>query len=152
VSEGQTHAQWLACCNFCKATCASKRASSTVLQATSIYPKTAVDMADTCRDDNFGPTVYSNTCQRFDFSLLFEDAIFSILPGCLFLLASFARMIVLYRKPLIARWTLLHSINSVQIHDYSYSWRSSLNFRVLGNHSWVLFIKTLLSCSWNSGS
>jgi hypothetical protein len=69
--------------------------------------------ANTCRDDSFGPTVYSNTCKRFDFSLLFEDAIFAILPDCLFLLASFARLLGLYRKPPKARWTLLHSINSV---------------------------------------
>lgn len=70
-------------------------------------------MADACRDDYFAATVYNNTCQRFDFSLLFEDAIFAVFPGCMFLLASFIRMIGLYRKPLIARWTLLHSINSV---------------------------------------
>ncbi|KAH8700537.1 putative multidrug resistance protein [Talaromyces proteolyticus] len=56
-----------------------------------------------CHDASFGPTVYSKDCHRVDFSLLFEDAIFAILPTTFFLLVSPIRFIQLYRRAPKAR-------------------------------------------------
>ena len=47
---------------------------------------------------SFGPPV--SQCRRpFDFTLLFEQAIFQLVPSCLFLLGALARLFILSRSP-----------------------------------------------------
>jgi hypothetical protein len=79
------------------------------------------DSVMVCHDDSFGPFVYTSNCKRFDFSLRFEDAIFAILPNSLFLLMSIVRLVVLYRRPPKARWSLRHSIGSVSTPSSTWS-------------------------------
>ncbi|KAJ5698780.1 hypothetical protein N7462_000785 [Penicillium macrosclerotiorum] len=63
-------------------------------------------------DDVFGPRVLSE-CRSFDFTLLFEDAIFSLLPAALFLVLALCRLSVLIRAPIkvtshrLATWKLI---------------------------------------------
>ncbi|KAJ5737499.1 uncharacterized protein N7483_002624 [Penicillium malachiteum] len=54
-------------------------------------------------DNKFGPRIDPN-CRSFDFTLLFEDAFFSLLPATLFLVLIPSRLCVLWRTP-----TKLHS-------------------------------------------
>lgn len=49
-----------------------------------------------CREDRFGPSVQG--CSRFDFTLLFEDTILSLLPSCCFLVVGLIRWRVLSSK------------------------------------------------------
>ncbi|KAK3313259.1 putative ATP-binding cassette transporter [Apodospora peruviana] len=49
-------------------------------------------------ENAFGPSVYP--CWRqFDFTLLFEESFFQLLPSCIFILAVIPRLIVLLRRP-----------------------------------------------------
>lgn len=63
-------------------------------------------------DNNFGPRV-NTLCRPFDFTLLFEDALFTILPASFFLIAVAARLMVLFRAPVkvtsyrLATWKLV---------------------------------------------
>jgi hypothetical protein len=45
-------------------------------------------------DDQFGPRI-DTACRSFDFTLLFEDTILTILPTVLFLLVGVSRLFVL---------------------------------------------------------
>ncbi|KYK55562.1 hypothetical protein DCS_07525 [Drechmeria coniospora] len=62
-------------------------------------------------DDQFGPRV-DTSCRFFDFTLLFEDAFFVVLPAVLFLLLLPWRLVHLYRSPVkvtsfaLATWKL----------------------------------------------
>lgn len=49
-------------------------------------------------DDEFGPRV-AIACRAFDFALLFEDAVFVILPAALFLLPLPWRLRSLWKRP-----------------------------------------------------
>jgi len=49
-------------------------------------------------DDEFGPRVNPH-CRNFDFTLFFEDAIFSVLPAAILLLILPLRLIHLLRSP-----------------------------------------------------
>jgi ATP-binding cassette subfamily C (CFTR/MRP) protein 1 len=53
-------------------------------------------------DNQFGPHV-NPLCRPFDFTLLFEDTIFTLLPAILFVLATAARLSVLIRAPVKVR-------------------------------------------------
>ncbi|ODA81829.1 hypothetical protein RJ55_00334 [Drechmeria coniospora] len=63
-------------------------------------------------DDQFGPRV-DTSCRFFDFTLLFEDAFFVVLPAVLFLLLLPWRLVHLYRSPVkvtsfaLATWKLV---------------------------------------------
>jgi hypothetical protein len=63
-------------------------------------------------DNQFGPRVLSQ-CRSFDFTLLFEDAIFALLPAALFLVLAAFRAPVLIRGPVkvtshrLATWKLV---------------------------------------------
>ncbi|KAJ5592008.1 uncharacterized protein N7459_002377 [Penicillium hispanicum] len=63
-------------------------------------------------DGRFGPRVPIE-CRPFDFTLLFEDAIFGVLPAALFLVLSLCRLPVLIRGPVkvtshhLAAWKLV---------------------------------------------
>lgn len=62
-----------------------------------------------CRaaDDAFGPAV-SPACRTFDFTLLFEEAILSLLPNALLLVLATLQTALLSRKPTVVRasWSL----------------------------------------------
>ena len=49
-------------------------------------------------DNSFGPQV-DITCRPFDFTLLFEDAIFSAMPAALMLLLVPLRLLAVWREP-----------------------------------------------------
>lgn len=49
-------------------------------------------------DNRFGPRVASQ-CRPFDFTLLFEDAFFALLPAAIFLLSIAFRLPALLRAP-----------------------------------------------------
>jgi hypothetical protein len=57
-------------------------------------------MTGSCSDDTFGPIVQG--CRDgFDFTLLFEDAILSLVPSILMLLASAVRVVQLHARPVL---------------------------------------------------
>jgi hypothetical protein len=65
------------------------------------------------RSDNvFGPRVLEE-CRPFDFTLLFEDAIFAVVPAGIFLLLAACRLPSLIRTPIkvtshrLATWKLV---------------------------------------------
>lgn len=61
-------------------------------------------MHDMCKDDSFGPI--TNGCHRgWDFTLLFEDAILSIIPSLLVLITGIGRLAYLQSQfqPVLAR-------------------------------------------------
>lgn len=67
-----------------------------------------------CSDDSFGPTVHLQSCRDgFDFTLLFEESIFAILPSVLLLCAVPVRLRSLYRRPDAVNWPLLRVIKLV---------------------------------------
>lgn len=49
-------------------------------------------------DDRFGPRV-TNQCRSFDFTLLFEDVFFTLLPAAIFLVSAILRLPLLLRAP-----------------------------------------------------
>jgi hypothetical protein len=63
-------------------------------------------------DNVFGPRVCEG-CRPFDFTLLFEDAIFAVLPAGMFLLLAACRLPSLIRAPIkvtshrLATWKLV---------------------------------------------
>jgi hypothetical protein len=102
-------------------------------------------MVGSCSDDTFGPIVHG--CRDgFDFTLLFEDAILSLIPSILVLLASVVRVLQLQSRPVLVhgrslqwskqvRWTSQRSItraNDLPASDISL-WRvADLDTRVAG--------------------
>ncbi|KAJ5702450.1 P-loop containing nucleoside triphosphate hydrolase protein [Penicillium malachiteum] len=63
-------------------------------------------------DNKFGPRIDPN-CRSFDFTLLLEDALFSLLPATLFLLLIPPRLHVLWRAPTKLRSYRLAIVKSV---------------------------------------
>lgn len=54
-----------------------------------------------CNNDNtFGPSV-SGCRDNFDFTALFEQVIFTLVPACVFIAASLASVVALLRRPVI---------------------------------------------------
>jgi hypothetical protein len=49
-------------------------------------------------DDRFGPRV-TDHCRSFDFTLLFEDVFFALLPAAVFLVSAILRLPLLLRAP-----------------------------------------------------
>jgi hypothetical protein len=75
-----------------------------------------------CPDDTFGPTVRNLSCRDgFDFTLLFEESIFTILPAALLLCALPLRFHSIYRRVDMVRWSrlrlmkLVSQLSSVQV-------------------------------------
>lgn len=52
-----------------------------------------------CTDDSFGPIIQGGCREDFDFTLLFEQSFFSILPSTLFILISSQKIYSLHRQP-----------------------------------------------------
>jgi ATP-binding cassette, subfamily C (CFTR/MRP), member 1 len=57
-----------------------------------------VTMSPKCPDDSFGPALDDPNCREFDFTLLFEQSILSLLPALIFAVAAPARFAFLARK------------------------------------------------------
>ena len=70
-----------------------------------------------CADDTFGPTVQLQTCRDgFDFTLLFEESLFTILPVAVLLGAAPLRIRALYRRPDVVTASLLRNGKLVSWH------------------------------------
>ena len=50
-------------------------------------------------DDTFGPVLETGLCYSFDFTLVFEECIFAVVPCALFLLLAAARIWKLWNRP-----------------------------------------------------
>lgn len=74
-----------------------------------------------CPDDSFGPWAGPTCRGGFDFTLLFEDSILSILPSALFLIAAPVCVFQLAREPA-----------KVQSHPVSWVKKVSLGARCAG--------------------
>jgi hypothetical protein len=67
-----------------------------------------------CPDDTFGPTVRFQSCRDgFDFTLLFEESIFTILPAALLLCALPLRFRSIYRRADMVRGSRLRLMKLV---------------------------------------
>lgn len=68
-----------------------------------------------CPDDSLGPTVKLQSCRDgFDFTLLFEESIFTILPATLLLCALPLRFRSIYRRPDAVKGSQLRIIKLVR--------------------------------------
>jgi hypothetical protein len=67
----------------------------------------------TClNDDKFGPVVVG--CRDdFDFTVVFEQAIFSIVPSSLFILLGFPRLAVLLNRPQVLKGRAFQLVKAV---------------------------------------
>jgi ATP-binding cassette, subfamily C (CFTR/MRP), member 1 len=64
-------------------------------------------------DNNFGPSV--NSCRRaFDFTLLFEQSILSILPSSLFILLAVCQAIYTRKNPKVVNGSVFLSVKLVR--------------------------------------
>ena len=62
-------------------------------------------MAADCGDDGFGPVVMPGpNCRDFDFTLLFEDLFFALIPSAIMLFAAAMQIINLWKKPVLLNW------------------------------------------------
>ena len=68
-----------------------------------------------CTDDSFGPWAGATCRGGFDFTLLFEEAIFSILFTSLFLLAALTPIVKLAREPVKVRSSPLKWFKQVRV-------------------------------------
>lgn len=69
-----------------------------------------------CSDDSFGPTVKLESCRNgFDFTLLFEESIFTILPAAVLLCAVPCRIFSIHRRPNAVKGSLLRILKLVTI-------------------------------------
>ncbi len=66
-------------------------------------------------DDTFGPVLgpESDGCYNFDFTLVFEESIFSIVPCAIVLPLAAVRLYFLLRRPVSVRWQLLQAAKLV---------------------------------------
>ena len=68
-------------------------------------------------DDTFGPTLGSSSpnpsCYNFDFTLVFEDSIFSILPCGIVIILGAWRLFALAKRPVAIQWPLLRALKAV---------------------------------------
>jgi ATP-binding cassette, subfamily C (CFTR/MRP), member 1 len=66
-------------------------------------------------DDSFGPALGPDFtgCYNFDFTLLFEDAIFSTAPCALVLPLAALRLHALLRRPASVHWAFLGALKLV---------------------------------------
>lgn len=68
-------------------------------------------------DDTFGPVLNhtsDNGCYNFDFTLVFEDSIFSIVPCSIVTLLTAWRLYGLVGKKVVVQWPLLHALKLVR--------------------------------------
>lgn len=64
-------------------------------------------------DSSFGPAVAS--CHRaFDFTLLFEDLVFGIIPSAVFIVCAAPRFYYLCKSPVVVASSQLHRIKLVR--------------------------------------
>jgi ATP-binding cassette, subfamily C (CFTR/MRP), member 1 len=67
-------------------------------------------------DDTFGPVLGSAPigCYNFDFTLLFEEAIFTIAPCALVLPLAAWRLFRVIRRPVLVQWPIVHALKFVR--------------------------------------
>lgn len=76
----------------------------------------AAHLSTTCGDNLFGPRVLKNTCRSgFDFTLLFEELIFAIVPSALLLLAVPWRLFQLHNAKVKVIRTAFHIVKLVRL-------------------------------------
>ena len=70
-------------------------------------------------DDDIGPVlgsaIFNPGCYNFDFTLVFEDVLFSIVPCAFFSLLAAWRIYILRTRPVVVRWPLLRALKQVRI-------------------------------------
>lgn len=62
-----------------------------------------MDYSSCPNDATFGPAVHGCNHREFDFTLRFEATFFSILPAAIFIILELARIIWLFKKPVIVK-------------------------------------------------
>lgn len=70
-------------------------------------------------DDTFGPvlgsSILNSGCYNFDFTVIFEDSIFSIVPCGIVILLIIWRLYSLVGRQAVVRWPLLHALKLVSM-------------------------------------
>ncbi len=67
-------------------------------------------------DDSFGPVLgYAPDCYNFDFTLVFEDIIFSLAPCGIAILLAVWRLYDIVRQPVIVKWPLFGDLKLVGV-------------------------------------
>lgn len=65
-------------------------------------------------DDSFGPALGSGLdCHNFDFTIFFEDCIFSLIPSILVIVAAAYRVFLLLKRPKIINWPVGEALKHV---------------------------------------
>jgi len=84
---------------------------------TSVKVHFTVKMPRCSGDNTFGPVLGSSFlnpgCYNFDFTIVFEDSIFSIAPCGFVLLLSFWRLYKISGRKVVVHWPLLHALKLV---------------------------------------
>lgn len=68
-------------------------------------------------ENQFGPSVDSSCYHGFDFTLLFEEAFFSIAPSSAFILTAILQLAYLKNEPTKIRGGHIHLVKLVSIPD-----------------------------------
>ena len=86
-------------------------------------------------DDTFGPVLGSSSpnpgCYNFDFTLVFEDSIFSILPCGIAIVLGAWRLYALVKRQVAVQWPLLRALKAVSFCAASINCRGPLYERLL---------------------
>jgi ATP-binding cassette, subfamily C (CFTR/MRP), member 1 len=65
-------------------------------------------------DDSFGPILGPGwDCHNFDFTILFEDCLFSLIPSIIAVLAAAYRIWGVFNRPKIVNWPLGRALKLV---------------------------------------
>jgi hypothetical protein len=89
----------------------------------SVAPQLSMTPFSNSSDSQFGPA-YSGQLRSFDFTLLFEDTILTIVPATIFLLAAGTRAVWLTGKPTKVGTSLSRSTKLVSLPPYLLSQRA----------------------------
>jgi hypothetical protein len=69
-----------------------------------------------CESDDFGPTLGPGPdCHNFDFTLLFEDCILSLIPTIVAILACAYRACSISKRPKVITWSLARALKLVSL-------------------------------------
>lgn len=97
-----------------------------------------------CGDDSsFGPVLTAGpNCLDFDFTLVFEDYIFSIAPYGIGLLLAAYRIYSLLGQKAVVRWPFVRALKLVSCQEYMPPFSSGAHMRRSPMRSW-------LPCNWS---
>lgn len=69
-------------------------------------------------DDSFGPVLGpGSACYNFDFTLFFEELIFSLIPSALVVIAAISRGVAVWGRPLSVKWPAGKALKHVRSTD-----------------------------------